>query len=173
MAESRLMLYSVLAGLIAGLVSSAPLVAALDARAGDMLRELLYQSLVSQGLSPLKASELASRMSHQLSWLGALIPVSPTINMVIMGALLGLVAELLYSRLQVAPGLASLVSAAILAVLYYVSLAVQPETTRIIEKYIGLYPVISGVAVYAALFLTFTVIPGPWRSIAESKPREY
>ncbi len=179
MVESRQILYSVVAGILAGIVASIVMAVRIDGLFASFLQELVYHQLLAQGIPLNEAREIAEQAASRFGSLTWLLYVGPVINMLFMGALLGILAELLVSKVKLHPSISSIITGLILIFLlqllpiHVMSSIYGQWFTDILNKYIGLWALLTPSIIYTFLLTLFNTVKGPWIKWGEAKPEKY
>ena len=176
MVESRYILYSVLAGLVAGIVSSAIYIAVIPVDSVEkVVEEIINYQVKSQGTSEEEASRVLNIVSLVKGPLARLFYLSPIMNMLLLGAIFGVLLDVLSQRMAIKAGISSLIVGAILVSLQLLFLysIYNGLLALILDKYIGLSLVLLPSLLYTALLVVFNSIEGPWSAIASSRPKKY
>jgi len=178
MVESRYVLYGIISGLISGALGGALITIIVGDSFKDFMYSLTYYQLRSSGISSENASAMAKSVSTGLGVFNWLIPLGATINMLFLGALLGVLMDYLVSR-----GLKPLISALAvgsilmfglqLAPIYLLNLYYGSWFLEIFEKYIGLWVLLTPSAVFTAILALLACLRGPWVKLEEAKPEIY
>jgi len=179
MAESRQIFYSLVAGIVSGATASAIVAAKIGGAFASFIHDLVYHQLLSQGVPPGKALEIAEQAAESIGPLAWLLYVGPVINMLFMGAILGIVLDLLVRKARLSPGVASVVTGLILVFLlqllpiYALALLYGQWFIDILDRYIGLWTGLAPSIVYTSLLVLFNTVRGPWVRWGEAKPEKY
>ncbi|MEM2214663.1 MAG: hypothetical protein QXD66_07275 [Candidatus Nezhaarchaeales archaeon] len=176
MVESKYVLYSLLAGVIAGALSSIMMLFKLNA-IEEFVREFMYQQLLLSGLSEEGASEVVKMAIDGVRAFLWLAPIGPIINMLFLGALLGVLLDFLVKKLR-RPYYPSILTGLVLIALQVVPIMVinwmyGSWFTELLDRYIGLPFIIAVPIVYTILLTIFSSIKGPWTKWGEAKPKIY
>jgi len=174
--ESKYVLYSLLAGVIAGALSSIMMLFKLNA-IEEFVREFMYQQLLLSGLSEEGASEVVKMAIDGVRAFLWLAPIGPIINMLFLGALLGVLLDFLVKKLR-RPYYPSILTGLVLIALQVVPIMVinwmyGSWFTELLDRYIGLPFIIAVPIVYTILLTIFSSIKGPWTKWGEAKPKIY
>ncbi len=178
MVESKYVLYGVISGLISGALGGALIAIISGSSFKDFMYSLTYYQLSSAGIHQENASAIAKSVSTSLGVFNWLIPLGAIINMLFLGALLGVLMDYLVGK-----GLRPLVSALTvggvlifglqLAPLYLLNLYYGSWFLKIFEKYIGLWVLLAPSIVFTVTLALLTCLKGPWVKLEESKPEIY
>jgi len=178
MVENKYILYSLVAGVIAGAFSSIMMILTLSNTIEDFTRELVYKQLLWSGAPQEKIPEIVAKITESLKWVYWLIPVGPVINMLFFGALLGLLLDFLIRKLK-KPYIASMLTGAIFLVLFQLVPLLLLEAvygswfTDLLSKYIGMPLMIAPPVLYTVLLTIFSSVKGPWTRWGEAEPKTY
>ncbi len=180
MTESRYIMYSILAGIIAGIITGIVLFIKMSNVFNDFIYELTFHQLVSGGLSEEEATYIARtttlRLAGLMNWL---LLIGPIINMLLLGALLGVLLDILIKKVNLRPWLASIVVGLIfitllrLLPLYLIGKFYDKWLINTMFKYIGLHLILMPSIIYTIMLVLFNTIKGPWTRVAEAKPEIY
>ena len=176
MVESRPLLYSVLAGLIAGIISSATYIALVPVDSIErLIEEMVNYQVESRSITEEEARSVLSLVSSIRGPLAWLFYVSPVMNMVLLGAILGVLLDALTRKLAIKAGTASLIVGALLVSLQLVFLYSMYDglLALILARHIGVPLALLPSLLYTALLVVFNSVEGPWSTIASSKPEKY
>lgn len=176
MVESKYVLYSLSAGVIAGAFSSITLLFKLSAIEG-FVRELMYQQLLLLGLSKEGASEVVKTAINGVRSFLWLAPIGPIINMLFLGALLGVLLDFLARKLKKVH-YSSILTGLVLITLQVMLILVISEIygswfIDLLNEYIGLPLIVAPSIMYTILLTIFSSIKGPWAKWGEAKPEVY
>lgn len=176
MVESKYVLYSLSAGVIAGALSSTMILFKLSAFE-EFVREFMYQQLLSSGLSGEGASEAIKAAIDGVRSFLWLAPIGPIINMLFIGALLGVFLDFLVKRLKKAL-YSSIMTGLVLIALQVVPILLINEVygswfVDLLDKYVGLPILIAPPIAYTVLLTIFSSVRGPWTKWGEAKPEIY
>ena len=178
MVENRHILYSLTAGVIAGTFSSVTMALTLSGAIEDLMRELVHQQLLWSGVPQEKIPEIVAKAVESLKWTYWLIPLGPIINMLFLGALLGLLLDFLVKKLK-RPYVASLLTGTFFIVLLQLLPLLLLEAvygswfTELLNKYMGMPLIIAPSVLYTVLLTIFSSVKGPWTRWGEAKPKMY
>jgi len=178
MVENRYVLYSLTAGVIAGAFSSVTTTLMLGGAIEDFMRELMHQQLLWSGIPQEKIPEIVAKAVESLKWTYWLIPLGPIINMLFLGALLGLLLDFLVKKLK-RPYVASLLTGTTFIVLFQLLPLLLLEAiygswfTELLSKYIGMPLIIAPPVLYTVLLTIFSSVKGPWTRWGEAEPKTY
>lgn len=176
MVESKYVLYSLSAGVIAGVLSSIMMFFKLNA-IEEFVREFMYQQLLSSGFSEEGASEVVKMAIDGVRAFLWLAPIGPIINMLFLGALLGVLLDFLVKKLR-KPYYSSILTGLVLIALQVVPILIINEVygswfVELLDKHVGLPLLVAPSIAYAILLTVFTSIKGPWTRWGEAKPKIY
>ncbi|MCD6488524.1 MAG: hypothetical protein J7K21_04800 [Desulfurococcales archaeon] len=179
MVESKQMLYSLAAGLIAGVIASIVIFIKIGGMVNEFMFELVYNQLLATGLSGDKALEIANQTIEGIKPIYWLIPISPIINMLFISAILGILLDFLVNRLHLKPYTASILTGLTLILLLQLTPIIilgklyGGWITELLDKYIGLPVILTPSIIYTTLLTIFNTIKGPWNKWGETKPEIY
>ncbi len=178
MIENRYILYSLAAGAIAGAFSSIIMVLTLSGAFEDLVRELMYRQLLLSGLPQEKIPEIVARVVESLKSFYWLMPIGPVINMLLFGALLGLLLDFLVKKLK-KPYIASILTGVVFMVLFQLAPLLSLKAiygswfTELLDRYMGMHLIIAPSVLYTVLLTIFSSVRGPWARWGEAEPEKY
>jgi len=178
MVESKYVLYGVISGLISGALGGALIAIVTGNSFKDFMYSLTYHQLSTTGIPSANASAIARSVSTSLGVLNWLVPLGAIINMLFLGALLGVFMDYLVSK-GVKPLISVLIVGGVLifglqlAPLYLLNLYYGSWFLKIFEKYIGLWILLTPSIIFTASLALLTYVKGPWVKLEESKPEIY
>jgi len=179
MVESRQILYSVIAGILAGITASIIIAIRINGMFAPFIQDLVYYQLLAQGIPSSEAFEIAKQTAESIGSLTWLLYVGPIINMLFMGAILGIVLDLLVNKVKLNPGMSSIITGFILIFLlqllpiYVMGSLYGQWFIDTLNKYIGLWIILTPSIIYTSLLTLFNAIKGPWIKWGEVKPEKY
>jgi len=179
MAESKQIFYSVIAGLLTGIIASIIIAIRINGMFASFIQDLVYHQLLAQGISSSKALEIAEQTAESIGSLTWLFYVGPIINMLFLGAILGIVLDLLVKKVKLNPSIASIITGLILIFLlqllpiYALNSLYGQWFIDIFNKYISLWIILTPSIIYTFLLTLFNTIRGPWIKWGEAKPEKY
>ena len=179
MIESKQILYSLAAGIIAGVIASIILLVRFSGVFDEFMYEVIYRQLLSAGLPEEKVLEIANTSIQEIKWIHWLIPIGPIINMLFLGAILGVFLDFLIKRLSLKPYIASILAGLILIFLLQlipmliISKLYAPWLIELLDKYIGIATILAPSIIYTIILILFNTIEGPWTKWGEAKPETY
>ncbi len=166
-------MYSILAGLVSGLIAgflSIAIASSIEAFTGDLMEEVLQLNSTQKAI----VMKQVEAIMDKLYWV---LPISTTIQMVLLTGLFGI----LHKHLIVSRNMKPLYSSIITGLSFIILIEIVPllileimyhGVIGLMHKYIGIHMVLLPGILYTILLAVFTT-KGPWREIAESKPKEY
>ncbi len=143
------------------------------------IQDLVYHQLLAQGISSSKALEIAEQTAEGIRSLTWLFYVGPIINMLFIGAILGIALDLLVNKVKLNPGISSIITGFILIFLlqllpiYVMNSLYGQWFIDTLNKYIGLWTILTPSIIYTFLLTLFNTIRGPWIKWGEAKPEKY
>jgi len=143
------------------------------------IQDLVYHQLLAQGISSSKALEIAEQTAEGIRSLTWLFYVGPIINMLFIGAILGIALDLLVNKVKLNPGISSIITGFILIFLlqllpiYVMNSLYGQWFIDTLNKYIGLWIILTPSIIYTFLLTLFNTIRGPWIKWGEAKPEKY
>ncbi len=179
MVESKHILYSVIAGILTGIIASIIIAISINGMIIPFVHDLVYHQLLAQGISSSKALEIADQTAESIGSLTWLFYIGPVINMLLIGAILGIVLDILVKKVKLNPGIASIITGLILIFLlqllpiYALNAVYGSWFLDIFNKYIGLWIALIPSIIYTFLLTLFNTIKGPWIKWGEAKPEKY
>ncbi|MET1159473.1 MAG: hypothetical protein ABWW65_00795 [Thermoprotei archaeon] len=179
MVENKQILYGAVAGLISGIIGSIVLYVVLAPSFDAFIYNLMYYQLKSTGLPEENITSLLNTTLKTIKSIYWLIGIGPVINMLLIGALMGLYNSFLINRLRLAPGIASLLTGLTLILLLQllpislISMFYGEWFLEVLDEFIGLPVIIAPSIVYTVLLIVFNTLKGPWEKWGEAQPEIY
>ena len=177
MVEGKRIFLSILAALLSGIILI-PLTILLIGNLDQFVRDLVIAQLESAGAPPNVINATIARIEGIINFVIPLTPISSVMQLVLFGAIMGLLYGYLIEKRGVRPVYSALLTGSTyLVLLNLLPIAViyvaQAEVAEVLFKYIHpLIVIVPGVA-YTAILTILSAVKGPWSKWAEAKPERY
>jgi len=175
--ESKRVFLSILAALLSGTIL-VPLTVSLLGNLNQFVRELVIAQLELAGAPPNVINATLDSIEGMMNYIILLSPVSSILQLVLFGAIMGLLYGYLIEKRSVKPVYSALLTGSTyLVLLNLLPIAIisvtQAEVAEVLFRYIHPLIIIAPGVTYTAILTVFSAVKGPWNKWAEAKPEKY
>ena len=167
--SNKPILYSIFAGMITGVVVGL-LPLSLMSSFNEMLREIVMYQLTSANASKEVIEEALSKINETLIIVMWITPIATTIQMILIGALFGILHRYFINKYNIKPWYSALIVGVIFILLteaipIFASLFLNQQIINIVFKYINPFMIFIPGILYTILLILFSSIKGPWAKL--------